>query len=139
MEVNGHKEKFPIDYSMLPKMASIPPKDKKNVPGFFERLVGYNRVEYLKKLMGVKDRLYEDTKMDVKVKGTAAKPTYIPGQGAFRIVGCTGKGRNEGNFIYQQNNSRNTQRQPYFGMVSSLHAKNASVSRMWSCMYWLRL
>jgi hypothetical protein len=58
--------------------------------GFFERLVGYERIEYLRDLAGIKDRLYEDAPFRVLVRGTAARPTYIPSQADHRIVDCTG-------------------------------------------------
>ena len=69
---------------------SIEPKDKGRLPGFFESLSGYARIEYLRKLMGVKDRLYENGSLKVYAHGTAANPTYVPTQENFRIIGCTG-------------------------------------------------
>lgn len=79
-----------IDYSYLPKMKPIPEKKKGAIEGFFRSLFGYERVEFLETLMGIKDRLYERSKMSVTVKGNAASPTYIPATDVFRIVGCTG-------------------------------------------------
>ena len=40
--------------------------------------------------MGVKDRLYEDSKFEITRRGNAANPIYIPSQVDYRIVGCTG-------------------------------------------------